>query len=280
MELAAPNEEPEEVIRRRCRELVAAAKESGWNGPPYDPEILAGFCDIEVEAVDADIHADARIFPYHDGRLLIQYTRNVSAERQRFSICHELTHTRFPDCYEEVRYRQNKGKFDSRHQALEKLCNIGAAELLIPHEDFVARLNGRQPSLELANELRKTFGCSMEAMLYRLVDLSNQPCAVVFLTKRLKPKEERRHPEFDLGLETPHPKFRVDYSRNSAAFAGYFPQHKSAPDLSVVYKAVGQHFPSAVENWDIYGLEEHAVQAAALPVIANNPADRVAALFT
>jgi hypothetical protein len=130
---------------------------------------LAGLCDIEVEAVDPDIRADAQIFPYQDGRLLIQYTRTVSAER------------------------------------------------------------------------------------YRLVDRSNQPCAVVFLTKRLKPKEKQRHPEFDLGLERPQPKFRVDYLRNSVGFAGYFPQHKSAPDVSVVYKAVGEHFPSVAENWDTTG---------------------------
>lgn len=279
MALAEPNEEPEDVIRRKCRELVAGAKESGWAGPPYDPEILAGLCDIEVEAVDADIRADARIFPCQDGRLLIQYTRTVSAERQRFSICHEIAHTRFPDCYEEVRYRQNREKFDPRHHALERLCNIGASELLIPHEDFVAKIKDRQASLEVANQLRRTFGCSMEAMLRRIVDRSNQSCAVVFLTKRLKPKEERWHPEFDLGLERPHPKFRVDYSRSSAAFAGYFPEHKSAPDFSVVYRAVGEHFPSAVENWDIDGLTEHSVQAAALPLIAKNPAERVAALF-
>jgi len=282
MEYARPNESPNDVIRRRCRELVASAKESGWGGPPYDPEILASLNDIQVEAVDEDIRADARIFPGDGGRLIIQYASSVSPERQRFSICHEITHTRFPDCYEEVRYRQRQRKLDWKHQELERLCNIGGAEILIPYDDFRERTGNSRPSLELANELRKTFECSMEAILYRIVDLSDEPCAVVFLSKRFKPKEERAfHPEFDLGLSKPEPKYRVDYPRVSKKFAAYFPHHKSAPMSSVVYAAASSDlFPSAFEEWDIAGLGQPRVQAAALPLITNNPVPRVAALFT
>ena len=71
---------------------------------------------------------------------------------------------------------------------MERLCNVGAAELLIPHEDFRERVIGQQLSLELANTLRQEFACSMEAMLYRLVDFAEEPCAVVFLSKRIKPQ--------------------------------------------------------------------------------------------
>jgi len=90
---------------------VTWAKKSGWSGPPYNPEILASLIDIQVEAVASDIRADARIFPTDDGRLIIQYASSTSVERQRFSICHEITHTRFPDCYEETRHRQRQGSW-------------------------------------------------------------------------------------------------------------------------------------------------------------------------
>jgi IrrE N-terminal-like domain len=281
MQYALPEEGPEDVIRRRCREMVASAKNSGWVGPPYDPEILASLNDIEVEPVLEDIRADARIFPGNDGRLIIQYTSSVSSERQRFSICHEITHTRFPDCYEEIRHRQREGALDWKHQELEKLCNIGAAELLIPYDDFHLQAKKRMPSLELANELREKFECSMEAMLYRIVDLANTSCAVVFLSERLKPREERaRHPELDLGLSQPEPKYRVDYPRVSRTFSAYFPQHKSAPATSVVQMARLGFFPSAIEDWEIAGLGPAQVQAAELPVIADKGKRRVAALFT
>jgi hypothetical protein len=257
-----------------------SAKKVGWSGPPYNPEILASLNDIQVEAAE-DIRADARIFPGDDGRLIIQYTPSVSLERQRFSICHEITHTRFPDCYEEVRYRQRQGKLDWKHQALERLCNIGAAELLIPYEDFQAAVNGQRPSLELADTLRQSFACSMEAMLYRIIDLSNEPCAVVFLSKRLKPREEHSmHPEFDLGLAIPQPKYRIDYTRASETFTAYFPQHKSAPESSIVNTGASAKFPSAVEDWEIAGLGPARVQVAVLPVIPDKPTERVAALFT
>src|SRR5207247_85692 len=156
-----PNENPTDVIRRRCRELVTDAKERGWSGPPYDPEILASLNDIRVEAVAHDIRADARIFPGENGHLIIQYASGVLPERRRFSICHEITHTRFPDCYEEVRCRCRQGKIDWKHWELERLCNIGAAELLIPYDDFEARVSGRRLTLGLANEIRETFCCSM-----------------------------------------------------------------------------------------------------------------------
>jgi uncharacterized protein DUF955 len=281
MEYALQNETPDDVIRRRCRELVAAAKGGGWTGPPFDPEILASLNDIFVERATEDIRADARIFPGNEGRLIIQYSASVSVERQRFSICHEIAHTRFPDCYEEVRHRQQQRKLDWKHQELERLCNLGAAELLIPYDDFVAQTENREPSLELANELRQTFGCSMEATLYRMVDLAKVPCAVVFLSERLKRKEERScHPEFNFGLPKPEPKFRVDYPRVSKTFSAYFPQHKSAPDSSVVYSATADSFPSSVEDWEISGLAPARVQAVALPVIPDKPQRRMAALFS
>ncbi len=39
--------------------------------------------------------------------------------------------------------------------------------------------------------------------------------------------------------------------RVSKAFPAYFPQHKSAPDSSVVYSATADSFPSSVEEWEI-----------------------------
>jgi Zn-dependent peptidase ImmA (M78 family) len=281
MEHALPGEDPNDVIRRRCRELVVWAKQSGWSGPPYDPEILASLIDIQVEPVTDDIRADARIFPADERRLIIQYTSSVSPERQRFSICHEIAHTRFPDCYEETRYRQRQGKLDWKHQELERLCNAGAAELLIPYDDFRTRSGNHRPSMQLANTLRRSFACSMEAMLYRIVDLAEEPCAVAFLSKRLKPREERAyHPEFDFGLPKPEPKYRVDYHRASKTFSGYIPQHKSAPESSVVYRVSPDLFPHAIEDWEITRLGQTRVQTVMLPMIADKQQERVAALFT
>jgi hypothetical protein len=159
MTLGAPSECPEAVIRRLCRELVAEARADGLTGPPYDPEVLASWKGIEVLPASHDIRADARIFPA-EGRLRIEYTPDVSEERRRFSIFHEITHTRFPDCYEEARHRQHGDRFDRLHAELEQLCNVGAAEMLMPADDMASRTSGRTPSVELVEELRADFAAS------------------------------------------------------------------------------------------------------------------------
>ena len=278
MTLGAPSECPEAVIRRLCRELVAEARTDGLTGPPYDPEVLASWKGIEVLPASHDIRADARIFPA-EGRLRIEFTPNVSEERRRFSIFHEITHTRFPDCYEEVRHRQHGDRFDRLHAELEQLCNVGAAEMLMPADDMASRISGRMPSVELAEELRADFAASREAMLRRICDLSETPCALAVLSLRLKPKEITQTTDLPMGLAQPRPKFRVDYARYSKGFKLFLPAHKSAPDDSVVGRAGCDDFPAAVETWDIRGAGPWLIQGAELPPISDDSAPRRAALI-
>src|SRR5438552_2333533 len=105
MDSARAGEEPEDVITRLAREFVADAMACGWSGPPFDPEVLASVRGIKVEPTNCDIRADARVFPGTGGKLRIEYDPRKPKARVNFSICHELTHTFFPDSYETVRHR-------------------------------------------------------------------------------------------------------------------------------------------------------------------------------
>jgi hypothetical protein len=278
MTLGRLGEGPEAVIVRLCRELLAEARAAGLSGPPYDPEVLASWKGMEVQPASHDIRADARIFPV-DGRLRIEFMTDVSEDRRRFSIFHEITHTRFPDCYEEVRHRQHGDYFDRLHAELEQLCNIGAAEMLMPADDMAVRMSHRPLSVELSEELRPEFGASREAMLRRVCDLSEVPCILAVLSFRLKPKEKTDTMSLPLGLAQPQPKYRIDYARNSKGVALFLPPHKSAPDDSVVGRAMGDDFPSAVETWGIRGAGPWLVQGAELPSIPAQPSPRRAALI-
>ncbi|MGH9425805.1 MAG: hypothetical protein ACRD2L_05795, partial [Terriglobia bacterium] len=99
--------DPETLIRDSARRLVAQALALQWPGPPYDPKILAGLRDIAVEPTDEDIGAEARILAKPEGSLLIQYDPSKAKARVNFSICHEIAHTFFPDCFETVRHRHS-----------------------------------------------------------------------------------------------------------------------------------------------------------------------------
>ena len=78
------------------------AIQSGWSGPPYDPFQLADLLKIPVVARQ-DI-SEARTVPSKSG-FVIEFNPNRPRNRVRYSICHELAHTLFPDCGERVRNR-------------------------------------------------------------------------------------------------------------------------------------------------------------------------------
>lgn len=250
-EKALPGETPQAVIRRLARQMVAEAREQGWEGVPFDPEILAELQGIEVKPASGDIRAEARLMPLPDQRLQIEYAPEAPETRRRFSICHEIAHTFFPDCFERVQHRRNAEYFDPVHAELEQLCHIGAGELLMPLTEFETAANGRIPSMRGAEELGRVFNASQEAALRRLVDLTNFSCCLLWISLRLKPKEEKNAgPEFDFGFDSPKPKLRVDYRFPSSMWQIFVPTHKSVPDSSVLYSVInGLSCKPSVEDW-------------------------------
>jgi hypothetical protein len=197
-----------------------------------------------------------------------------------FSICHEITHTLFPDCYETVRHRGRKELNRDREFELELLCDLGAAELLMPAEHFAADLARLGTSLQAVKGLRSRYAASGEAVLIRVAQTSSEPCAVVFLSERLKPVEERaaKTPEFDLGFAPVPAKLRVDYVRPSASFPTFIPRDKSVPAGSAAYQCMETHdLAGGTERWDIAGFGDWSIQAAELPKFGDGPR-RVAVL--
>lgn len=277
LDSANASTDPETLIRDRARALVAQAIALRWPGPPFDPKILAGLRDITVESTDENFGAEARILGRPDGSLLIQYDPTKPAARINFSICHEITHTFFPDCFETTRNRH--GQYDHNYE-LECLCDLGAAELLMPHKSFERDLTSLGVSLNSVRELTVRYAASGEAVLIRIAQLSSNPCAVVFLSEKLKPVEERaaQTREFDFGLPAVSPKLRVDYVRPTEAFKTFIPAHKSVPVDSVACRCLENgDIEEAIERWEIPGFGLWRVQAVRLPSFAGSPR-RVAAL--
>src|ERR1700733_6141531 len=268
------NDDPETLIRKAARQLVAQAKADGWSGPPYDPKILASLRGIKVEAVKGGIGADARIFPNADGDLVIEFDSSKPVARTNFSICHELTHTFFRDCYEEVRHRKKGDSYDHSYFELEFLCDLGAAELLMPEDSFSIDMEKLGISLNAVRDLSKLYIASSEAVLIRMGQLSLRSCAVIFLSEKLKPTEKRNAQTMDLiGFELPPIplKLRVDYTCPSKAFSVFIPRDKSVPDNSVSYQCLKTNdVVEGVEHWDIQGFGLWRVQAVPLPSFNTN----------
>ena len=195
----ARNESPIDRMERIARASVLEAAESGWLGPPYDPIELATSRGIRVQP-NASI-ADARVFVSND-QYILEYNPNRTRGRVNFSIAHEIAHTFFEDCREKVRDRVSNPTRTDDWQ-LEMLCNIGAAEILMPVGALPSDIDATT-SIEDLMALRKQFQVSSEALLIRLVKLSSSRIACFAASPTAR---------------TTSPNYRMDYCIASQSWA-------------------------------------------------------------
>ena len=236
----AASKHPIEVMESRIRSVALKAMDDGWKGPPFDPVELARILEIPIEA-RGDI-PDARTIS-RDKDLVIEYNPLRPRARVRFSIAHEIAHSLFPDCAEAVRNRGGEQVPGVDDWQLEMLCNIGAAELLMP--------TGELPDFEfkdlnLSNllELRKRFDVSTEAILIRAAKHSNIPCAA-FCASSHKGQ------------------YRIDYIIPSRAWAPKVNAGSKLPMDSIVAETNAIGFTSiGNEKW--YDEEELHIECIAL----------------
>jgi O-acetyl-ADP-ribose deacetylase (regulator of RNase III) len=170
-----------EDIISRSREVVFSAMQKGWGGPPFDPFALADILKIRVVASENVL--DARILARGEGNFVIEFNPNQPKARIRYSIAHELAHTLFPDCADHIRERQRIPHKESGEWELEMLCNIGAAEFLMPIGSF-PDLAGTSLNIDTILNLRKKYEVSTEALLLRVVKIAEETFAVFSCSKR------------------------------------------------------------------------------------------------
>lgn len=173
--VALRTDDPVSWVTERARSLAFAAAEAGWSGPPFDPIPLAEMLGLRVqpsqEVLDARLVAES-------GEKRIDFNPNRPAGRIRYSIAHEIGHVLFPDYAAQARHRLAPGsEAGAAESELEMLCNLAAAELLMPIGSF-PDASSAAPSVDLALDLRARFDLSMEAVLLRVARLAMVPTAV------------------------------------------------------------------------------------------------------
>jgi len=167
--------DPVEAVTESARAIVMAAMDRGWSGPPFDPLALAELLQIEVVARE-DIR-DARTVIGSEGAPRIEYNPTRPRGRVRYSLAHEIAHTMFPDWADEVRHRSPSYELKGADWQLEALCNIAAAEFVMPIGSF-SGLAAAEPSLDRLLDERKRYDVSTEALLIRSVHLQTAACAM------------------------------------------------------------------------------------------------------
>lgn len=175
--LALGDRDPASVIISRARDMVLKAMEGGWSGPPYNPFALAEMRGMRLLPTEEIL--DARTRSDSEGRFTIEFNPQRPAARMRYSIAHEIGHTLFADCAAAIRNRATHQDMKDDDWQLESLCNMAAAEILMPFGTFQEEQSIR-PSAGLVLDLRHKYLVSCEAIVNRLVRLSAYPCSAFF----------------------------------------------------------------------------------------------------
>lgn len=253
----AGGDDPLEVMGRYVRSAVLKAKDQGWSGPPYDPVELARLLGIRVDA-RSDI-PDARTIALADGPLAIEFNPLRPRARVRFSVAHEIAHSFFPDCSEAIRNRGGNPSGERDDWQLEVLCNIAAAELLMPAGSFTT-LDDSDLSINTLLTLRKRYDVSTEALLIRVVKLASNPCAVFCASSH-------------------DGQYQIDYVIPSRSWAPGISAGKQLPVDSVIREANAIGFTTiGTEPWNDDGPIH--IECVALPPYPGSTIPRVVGILS
>lgn len=202
----AGDRDPVDAITQYARSLTLKAMEEGWPGPPFDPATLASWLKIDV--IPREDIRDARTLPKPDSTYQIEFNPHRSRGRVRYSIAHEIAHTFFPDCAEAIRNRVAKEEQEGDEWQLEMLCNIAAAEIIMPLGTF-PDLRREKADLDELMRLRHEYDVSTEALLLRYIRLTAQSRALFASSRQETGPYEGR--------------YRIDYAVASSTWSGIIP---------------------------------------------------------
>ena len=276
----SPDNDPLATISTLVTELLLTAADAGAANSPTDPFQLASLMGIELRPhfdiedaclvtdttsnVDAPAAPLARFVP-SGAPLVIEYNPTRPRGRLRYSVAHELAHAFFPDAAAATRHRTSAGAIeeaaDDDSWQLELLCNVAAAEILMPTAAIEGLVN-IPTDIDFLMAQRSRFHVSTEALLRRLVHATDRPMALA---------------AFNRVRDTMDSPLRCDYLLGSRAWQGNIRRGTriGAEALTRVPAAVGEttRGPSTVDGvlW--------RTQAVGAPAYPGRLLPRVLALF-
>jgi hypothetical protein len=251
-----------EAIAERARKTVLDAMDAGWSGPPFDPLRLADLLHIEVSP-SAEVN-DARTVPAGASRARIEFNPNRPAGRVRYSVAHEIAHTLFPDCADKVRQRIRHQEATRDEWQLEALCNIGAAEFLMPFGSL-SEVTEQDLAIDRLLALQKKYQVSTEALVIRIVRMMNIQCAM-FCASR---------PD----IENRTGRYRLDYAIGSPSWSVPRQRAVTLPHDTIIAEcaAIG-YTTSGDEVWDERTGKVH-IEAVGVPPYPGSRFPRVVGIL-
>lgn len=173
---------------------------------------------------------------------------------QRFSVAHELMELLFMALKGGGCPWMSQGTFAELWRAKERVCDLGAAELLMPVDLFMPLVEREGISMATAERLAEQCKVSLTAALRRIVDTNLAGCAVIqwrfkHSKREFVPSAVGQLPLFgDPTSMDPPMKLRVErvYVSSSIRKSNVFiPREKSVEDTTLVFRAYVERVPTA-----------------------------------
>jgi len=149
--------------------------------------------EIDLEAIAADLRVDVRrrAIGNAEGRLVRSGRRGIisvdhsayASEKWRFVLAHELGHFLLHEYVEELFCFPKKDatrEEKSRSFLDEHAASSFGVELVLPEEMVRPRYDAGAPPMERARALAATFGISLPTTALRVLDFTDEPCAVAY----------------------------------------------------------------------------------------------------
>ncbi|ADH64769.1 protein of unknown function DUF955 [Allomeiothermus silvanus DSM 9946] len=166
------------MLRAKVRELARDYRKAN---APLTPERLAKGIGASFEI--APIPTDG-MFDFDRGRILI--AEGQSLKRQRFTLAHEVMHYLIRHDENLLSDMHEEYAGDEFEETLEALCNLGAAEMLLPSENVKATLAKKGLRAKLIPDLAETHQVSEEVAAIALTDQAAHVLAVIAGGRPLK----------------------------------------------------------------------------------------------
>ena len=149
-------------------------------------------------------------------------SRKQNKERKRFTQFHEVTHfllEKDEDLISEL-HEYTYGQTDGYKQQLEYLCNVGAAEFLMPSKEFTILYEKKGLNVQLILFAADYFKSSTIAATIQLAQVAPNKCIAVICENGLIPNDTSPSQASFFTIENRYhnkPKLRVSYSASSPA---------------------------------------------------------------
>jgi Zn-dependent peptidase ImmA (M78 family) len=187
-----------------------------------------------------------------DGTILIN-SRIQSKERKQFTRFHEVMHHLIDEDEELISmlHEATWGQNGEYERQVERLCNIGAAEFLMPREEFTELYKEKGFNVELIPSAANLFGSSAIATTIQLAQVAPNSCITAICEYGLIPNESApaQGHLFDKADPTLKPKLHVVYSALSPAMKYWLARDTKIPDDHLIHQAFLEARPLEGESY-------------------------------